>query len=111
MGGPRPDPFDGVWEEEIEPLLRDDPRGKAESYDNYRMAGGAASRQGQRLPAPDAATTTTGLAGRLNGPDQEVYFPQEHPTGTGGPSFDFTHGKRLGGDPSPVSPIPTCYSN
>ncbi len=25
---PRPDPFDGVWEEEIEPLLRGDPKGK-----------------------------------------------------------------------------------
>ena len=24
----RPDPFDGVWEEEIEPLLRNDPTGK-----------------------------------------------------------------------------------
>ena len=24
----RPDPFDGVWEEEIEPLLRDDLKGK-----------------------------------------------------------------------------------
>ena len=27
----RPDPFDGVWEEEIEPLLRGDPRGIASS--------------------------------------------------------------------------------
>ena len=24
----RPDPFDGVWEAEIEPLLRNDPTGK-----------------------------------------------------------------------------------
>ena len=24
----RPDPFDGVWEEEIEPLLQGDPKGK-----------------------------------------------------------------------------------
>ena len=24
----RPDPFDGVWEEDIEPLLRNDPTGK-----------------------------------------------------------------------------------
>ena len=24
----RPDPFDGVWEDEIEPLLRNDPTGK-----------------------------------------------------------------------------------
>ena len=24
----RPDPFDGVWEEEVEPLLQGDPKGK-----------------------------------------------------------------------------------
>ncbi len=28
----RPDPFDGVWEEEIEPLLRGDPRGKLKAH-------------------------------------------------------------------------------
>ena len=26
--GTRPDPFDGVWEDEIEPLLRNDPTGR-----------------------------------------------------------------------------------
>ena len=46
----RPDPFDGVWNEEIEPLLRDDPKGQAEGNDDYRVAGGAASRLVQRLP-------------------------------------------------------------
>ena len=28
----RPDPFDGVWEEEIEPLLRGDPAGKLKAH-------------------------------------------------------------------------------
>ena len=28
----RPDPFDGVWEEEIEPLLRNDPTGKLKAH-------------------------------------------------------------------------------
>ena len=27
-----PDPFDGVWEEEIEPLLRGDPAGKLKAH-------------------------------------------------------------------------------
>ena len=31
----------------------------------------------------------------LNGPDQEVYFPQEHPPGRES-QFDFTHGNSLG---------------
>ena len=31
----------------------------------------------------------------LNGPDQKVYFPQEHPPGRE-PQFDFTHGNSLG---------------
>ena len=31
----------------------------------------------------------------LNGPDQEVYFPQEHPPGREA-QFDFTHGSSLG---------------
>ena len=31
----------------------------------------------------------------LNGPDQEVYFPQEHPPGREA-QFDFTHGNSLG---------------
>ena len=28
----RPDPFDEVWEEEIEPLLRDDTKGKLKAH-------------------------------------------------------------------------------
>ena len=28
----RPDPFDGVWEDEIEPLLRSDPTGKLKAH-------------------------------------------------------------------------------
>ena len=28
----RPDPFDGVWEDEIEPLLRNDPAGKLKAH-------------------------------------------------------------------------------
>ena len=28
----RPDPFDGIWEEEIEPLLQGDPAGKLKAH-------------------------------------------------------------------------------
>ena len=85
----RPDPFDGVWEDEIEPLLRNDPTGKLKANDNYRLASRAASRAVQRVPAADAATTIAGWRA-LHGPDQEVYFPQVHPPGREA-QFDFTH--------------------
>ena len=38
----RPDPFDGVWEDEIEPLLRNDPTDNpscARCNDDYRIGG------------------------------------------------------------------------
>ena len=58
----RPDPFDGVWEEEILPLLQGEAR-QAQGNDNYRVAGGEIPRPVQRLPAPHSATPVTGLAG------------------------------------------------
>ena len=33
----RPDPFDGVWEDEIEPLLRNDPAGKLKRITSNQM--------------------------------------------------------------------------
>ena len=59
----RPDPFDGVWEEEILPLLQGEGRRQAQGNDNYRVAGGEIPRPVQRLPAPHPATPVTGLAG------------------------------------------------
>ena len=58
----RPDPFDGVWEEEILPLLQGRGRRQAQGNDNYRVAGGEIPRPVQRLPAPHPATPITGLA-------------------------------------------------
>ena len=58
------------------------------------MAGGEISRPVQRVPAPHPATTITGLAS-VNGPDQEVYFPQEHPLGREA-QIAFTHCNSLG---------------
>ena len=51
----RPDPFDGVWEKEILPLLLGEARRQAQGNDNYRVAGGAASRPVQRLAAAHPA--------------------------------------------------------
>ena len=46
----RPDPFDGVWEDEIEPLLRDDPKGKLKATTITGLAGTVWSRPGGVLP-------------------------------------------------------------
>ena len=56
----RPDPFDGVWEDEIETLLRNDPTGKLKATTiidcpSTSSGGRAASRAVQRIPAADAA--------------------------------------------------------
>ena len=61
----RPDPFDGVWEEEIEPLLLGDPTGTLKATTiieclSTSSGGGAASRAVQRVPAAHPATTITG---------------------------------------------------
>ena len=61
----RPDPFDGVWEDEIEPLLRNDPTGKLKATTiidcpSTSSGGRAASRAVQRVPAAHPATTIAG---------------------------------------------------
>ena len=45
----RPDPFDGVWEDEIEPLLRNDPTGKLKATTIIGL---------RPLPARDGRTGT-----------------------------------------------------
>ena len=90
----RPDPFDGVWEKEILPLLLGEAAGRLRATTMYRVAGGAASRPVQRLAAAHPATTITRLASAQR-PDQEVYFPQEHPPGREA-QIDFTHCNSLG---------------
>ena len=52
----RPDPFDGVWEDEIEPLLRNDSTGKLKATTIIdcpltSSGGRAASRAVQHIPA------------------------------------------------------------
>ena len=61
----RPDPFEGVWEEEIGPLLRGDPGGSLKATTiiecpSADSGGGASPRPVQRLPAAHHAATITG---------------------------------------------------
>ena len=85
----RPDPFDGVWEEEILPLLQGEAAGRlratiiVESLED-------------KFPGRFSVSQLHTLQRRLqdwravHGPDQEVYFPQEHPPGREA-QIDFTH--------------------
>ena len=90
----RPDPFDGVWEDEIEPLLRGDPGGKLKATTIIEWL---EERHPGRFDSSQLRTLQRRLQDwrALNGPDQEVYFPQEHPPGREA-QMDFTHGKALG---------------
>ena len=90
----RPDPFDGIWEEEIEPLLQGDPAGKLKATTIIEWL---EERHPGRFSASQLRTLQRRLQDwrALNGPDQEVYFPQEHPPGREA-QFDFTHCNALG---------------
>ncbi len=90
----RADPFGGVWEEEIEPLLQGDPSGKLKATTIIEWL---EEQHTGRSSASQLRTLQRRLQDwrALNGPDQEVYFPQEHPPGREA-QFDFTHGSALG---------------
>ena len=83
----RPDPFDGVWEEEIEPLLRNDPTGKLKAT---TIIDWLAEQHPGRFSASQLRTLQRRLQDwrALHGPDQEVYFPQEHPPGRALPHLE-----------------------
>ena len=89
----RPDPFDGVWEEEIEPLLQGEAAGKLKATTIIEWL---EEQHPGRFSASQLRTLQRRLQDwrALNGPDQEVYFPQEHPPGREA-QFDFTHGSSL----------------
>ena len=90
----RPDPFDGVWEDEIEPLLRNDPTGKLKAT---TIIDWLAEQHSGRFSASQLRTLQRRLQDwrALHGPEREVYFPQEHPPGREA-QFDFTHCNSLG---------------
>ena len=85
----RPDPFDGVWEDEIEPLLRNDPTGQLKATTIIDWLG---EQHPGRFSASHLRTLQRRLQDwrALHGPEREVYFPQVHPPGREA-QFDFTH--------------------
>ena len=92
-GAPGPIP-DGVWEEEILPLLRGEAAGRLRATTIIEWLE-------EKFPGRFSASQLRTLQRRLqdwralNGPDQEVYFPQEHPPGREA-QLDFTHCNSLG---------------
>ena len=90
----RLDPFDGFWEEEILPLLQGKAAGKLKATTIIEWLE-------EKFPGRFSASQLRTLQRRLqdwralNGPDQEVYFPQEHPPGREA-QIDFTHCNSLG---------------
>ena len=90
----RPDPFDGVWEEEILPLLRGEAAGRLRATTIIEWL---EEKSPGRFSASQLRTLQRRLQDwrALNGPDQEVYFPQEHAPGREA-QLDFTHCNSLG---------------
>lgn len=90
----RPDPFDGVWEEEVLPLLQGEAAGKLRATTIIDWLEG-------KFPGRFSVSQLRTLQRRLqdcralNGPDQEVCFPQEHPPGREA-QIGFTHCNSLG---------------
>ena len=89
----RPDPFAEIWAEEVEPLLQRDLDGVLRATTILEKL------QGQH-PGMFNPGQVRSLQRRLrdwravNGPDREIYFPQEHPPGREA-QLDFTHGEEL----------------
>ena len=97
----RPDPFAGVWAEEVEPLLEAD-------VDRILAAPTVLEWLDERHPGRFGRSHLRTLQRRmrdwraLNGPEREVYFEQKHPPGREA-QMDFTHCDSLkvtiGGEP------------
>lgn len=90
----RPDPFAGVWETELVPLLERDEEGVLEATTLLEELQ-------ERYPGRYTDGQLRTLQRRLRdwralyGPSQEVFFPQEHPPGREA-ALDFSHARSLG---------------
>jgi hypothetical protein len=90
----RPDPFGEVFGSEVVPLLAADEKRVLEARTilgelNRRHPGGFSARQLRTLQRRIRQWRA------LNGPDKEVFFPQEHPPGREA-AYDFTNCDELG---------------
>ena len=90
----RPDPFAGVWAEEVEPLLRSDVEGALKATTILEWLD---DRHPGRFSLSQLRTLQRRLRDwrALSGPDREVFFEQEHPPGREA-QVDFTHCGELG---------------
>ena len=90
----RPNPFAGVWIEEVERLLRSDVEGALQATTILEWLD-------ERHPGRFSVSQLRTLQRRvrdwraLSGPDREVFFEQEHPPGREA-QVDFTHCGELG---------------
>ena len=90
----RPDPFEGVWQSEVEPLLLSDPEGELSATTILEWL---SERHPGRFSRSQLRTLQRRLRDyrALHGPDREVYFQQDHPPGRE-VQVDFTHCGKLG---------------
>jgi hypothetical protein len=90
----RADPFADVWAKEIEPLLGRDTGGALEATTVLEWL---EERHPGRFGQAQLRTLQRRLRDwrALHGPEQEVFFPQEHPPGREA-QLDFTHCGELG---------------
>ncbi len=90
----RKDPFAGVWDQEVVPLLESDKDGELQATTILEFLD-------ERFPGRFAPAQVRTLQRRMRdwralyGPDKEVYFEQVHPPGREA-AVDFTHATRLG---------------
>jgi hypothetical protein len=89
----RQDPFESVWTTDVVPLLEADTRGKLKAKT-------VLGELNQKYPGEYGNEHLRTLQRRIrhwraiHGPDQEVFFVQDHPPGREG-AFDFTHSTEL----------------
>jgi hypothetical protein len=90
----RPDPFEGVWDEEIVPLLVRDAERILQATTLFELL---ESRHPGRFGPGQLRTLQRRMRDwrAVQGPDREVYFEQVHPPGREG-QLDFTHATELG---------------
>jgi len=89
----RPDPFAGVWDSDVVPLLRADTAGVLQATFLLETLQG---RYPDRFHNGHLRTLQRRVSywRALEGPDQDVIFPQEHVPGREA-AFDFTNGTEL----------------
>lgn len=90
----RPDPFAGVWEQKVVPLLERDEKGVLEAKTVLAVLREA---EPERFHEGQVRTLQRRMRDwrALHGPEKEVIFPQEHTPGREA-ALDFTHGTELG---------------